>query len=186
MTNAEVVWTATSSAVGNATSAVVAAASSAASAAFQNVTIVPGPFLEYFTIGYIFLLIFLLYPITVTVQKCRKRRKRKSASRRASNVVQSTKTNVAAADQKTQTLVRKSSADTGSESSSDVDDASKISATITDLITDWRMEQNEEASEAEMINMAGMPRRGSLGGITVSFILNLLQECMLHLYIVAH
>lgn len=139
MTNAvtEAVGTATSAVVGNATAAVqstVAAATAAATSALQNITVAPGPLLEWLTIGYIGLLIVSLYPITVFVRKCRKRRKRKSASRRVRNDVSKAKTDVNTTDQKSQPLAKTPSVETESESSSSSDgddDDSKITAYYT-------------------------------------------------------
>ena len=139
MTNAvtEAVGTATSAVVGNATAAVqstVAAATAAATSALQNITVAPGPLLEWLTIGYIGLLIVSLYPITVFVRKCRKRRKRKSASRRVRNDVSKAKKDVNTTDQKSQPLAKTPSVETESESSSSSDgddDDSKITAYYT-------------------------------------------------------
>ena len=131
----------TNAVVGNATAAVqstVAAATSAAATALQNLTASPGPLLQWLTIGYIGLLIVSLYPITVSVRKCRKRRKRKSASRKAArdnNDHGASKGSGAAADLKAEPLAKTSSAETDSESSSSSsssddgdDDDSKITA----------------------------------------------------------
>ena len=84
-----------------------------------------GSLLQWLTIGYVGLVVVLLYPITVLVRKCRKRRKRKSASKRAQAHDANKDKSVALVDHKSQPLARTPSGDTDAESessSSDDDD----------------------------------------------------------------
>lgn len=84
-----------------------------------------GSLLQWLTIGYVGLVVVLLYPITVLVRKCRKRRKRNSASKRAQAHNANKDKSVALVDHKSQPLARTPSGDTDAESessSSDDDD----------------------------------------------------------------
>ena len=89
-----------------------------------------GSLLQWLTIGYVGLVVVLLYPITVLVRKCRKRRKRKSASKRAQAHDANKDKSVALVDHKSQPLARTPSGDTDAESESSSSD-DDIDAQIT-------------------------------------------------------
>ena len=103
----------------------------AATANGGTTTSAEGSLLQWLTIGYVGLVVVLLYPITVLVRKCRKKRKRKAASKRAQAHDAKKDKSVALVDHKSQPLARTPSGDTDTESespSSDDDEDAQITA----------------------------------------------------------
>ena len=157
----------------------------AATANGGTTTSAAGSLLQWLTIGYVGLVVVLLYPITVLVRKCRKRRKRKSASKRAQAHDANKDKSVALVDHKSQPLARTPSGDTDTESessSSDDDDDAQVGKfmfkceTCDNHYSTYEEAKHHENNECENnLNYRDMSQNGETGvdmaGLPVSFAL---------------